>query len=127
MQLKTVKQVFLIGGYYDLVLGLAFAAIYQPIYNHFQIELPNHPAYIQLPGLFIAVFGVGFLLVARDPQRHAGIIMLGVLMKLAFVIVVVGHRLTGGIPTLYLPFAAMDAVFAALFLAASRAVKTSAH
>jgi hypothetical protein len=107
---------------YDIVLGLAYGLAFRPIYARFGIALPNHDGYVQLPAALILVFGIGFWLVARAPERNRDLIKLGVLMKLAFCVVVFGHRLFASIPTMWLPFAVADLLFAIAFLAALRAL-----
>ena len=118
MSLKQVKALFLIGSIYDIFAGLGFALFFKPIYEMFNVELPNHAGYVQLCGLLIMIFGIGFYLVYKDPVRNLSLIMLGILMKAAFVIVVFGHTLLGSVPVLYVPFAGADLLFLLLFIAA---------
>lgn len=117
-----LRPLFLTAAIYDLVLGVVFGLGFRPIYSRFGIELPNHDAYVQLPAALIAVFGVGFWFVARDPVRHRGIVTLGVLLKLSFAGIVLAHRFTDGIPDLWVPFAVCDLLFAVAFLAALPAI-----
>jgi len=122
MMPNWIRPLFLVAGLYDLGLGLAFALGFRMVYERFGIALPNHDAYVQLPAALIAIFGLGFLMVWRDPVRNRNLIVLGVLLKLAFSGVVLFHRVTGGIPDLWVPFAVADAAFMLAFLAALRAV-----
>ncbi len=117
-----IRPLFVVAALYDLVLGLVFALGFRPIYARFGIALPNHDAYVQLPGLLIATFGIGFWFVSRDPVRQRAIIVLGVLLKLAFSGVVFYHRVFGSIPDMWVPFAVFDALFMVAFLAALRAL-----
>ncbi|MEO5617409.1 MAG: hypothetical protein ABIS67_06530 [Candidatus Eisenbacteria bacterium] len=117
-----VRPLFLAAAIYDLVLGLVFGLGFKAIYTRFGIALPNHDAYVQLPAAMIAIFGLGFWMVSRDPVRNRNLIVLGVLLKLAFSGVVLGHRFFAGIPDLWVPFAVADAIFMFAFLAALRAV-----
>lgn len=123
MSLKSVKTLFLVAGWYDLVLGVIFGLFFRPIYERFGSTLPNHDAYVQLPAILIAIFGIGFLMVSRGPQRNQSIIALGILMKLGFCGVVLGHVLFGSTIPFYIPFAVLDAVFAALFALANSELK----
>jgi len=123
MSLSVIKLLFLVAGLYDLILGLGFALFYQTIYGWFAIVLPNHAAYVQLPALLSMVFGIGFLLVAADPVANRGIIFLGVLMKVVYSALILGHWLSDQVPPLYVAFAVLDIVFAVLFITAFRALK----
>jgi len=126
MSLSTIRVIFLVAALYDIILGLSFSLWFKTVYQWFEIELPNHPAYVQLPGLLIAVLGVGFLFVFADPQQNRNIAFLGVLMKLDFTGVAFGHWLVGSIPTIYVILAVCDAIFALLFVAAYLSLKGSA-
>ena len=117
-----VRPFFVVAALYDVVLGLVFTFGSCRIFPRFGIALPNHDAYVQLPGLLIAIFGLGFWMVSRDPVRERSIIVLGVLLKLAFSGVVLYHRVFGSIPDMWVTFALADVLFMLGFLAALRAV-----
>lgn len=118
MKLQTTKKLFLAAGVYDLVLGLVFGLWFKCVYAYCGITLPNHDALIQLPAALIAIFGVGFLMVSRDPVRNRGIITLGILLKVAYVGIVGGHWLLASMPTIFVPWVVIDFVFLLLFVAA---------
>ncbi len=122
MSIRAIKTLFLIGGIYDVVLGVVFCLFFKPIYNLYSAALPNHDGYIQLPALLIAVFGIGFFYVAKDPVKNSAIIVMAILMKLVYIAVVVGHKLLGDMPGPYLPFAVMDMVFVILFVSACTSI-----
>jgi hypothetical protein len=126
MSLGWIRLLFLVAAVYDIVLGVGFALCFKPVYEWFGIELPNHPAYVQLPGLLIAIFGVGFLFVSASPLRNRSIVVLGILMKLTFSGLTFGHWLFDSIPVVYVVFAICDALFAVLFIAAYLALKRNA-
>jgi hypothetical protein len=121
---NAIKAVFTVAAVYDFVLGAVFGLFYRPIYQYAGSVLPNHPGYVQLPALLIMTFGVGFWMVAANPERNAAIIPLGILMKASFCLVVFGHLLFGRSIPFYIPFAVIDLIFAVLFLAAYRSVQT---
>jgi hypothetical protein len=120
---RWVRPLFVLAALYDIVLGLVFFFAFGPIYAHFVIPLPNHNAYVELPAALTAIFGLGFALVARDPQRNRDIIRLGILMKLAFSLIVLSYAIRGAIPGMWVPLAWIDLGFAIAFIAADRAVR----
>jgi len=122
MRTEWVKPLFVVAALYDLVLGTVFALGFKIILPRFGVPLPNHDAYLQLPAALIAIFGIAFWFVARDPARNRDIIKLGVLLKLAFSGIVLAHYARGTMPPMWVPFAVADLVFMAAFLAALRAV-----
>lgn len=120
MKREHVRPLFRLAALYDIVLGLVYGLAYRTIYAKFAIALPNHDAYVQLPAALILVFGVGFWFVSRAPGRNRDLIRVGVMMKLAFSAIVFGHFLLGSIPTMWVPFAAIDLLFAIAFVMALR-------
>ena len=123
MRTEWVKPLFVFAAVYDLVLGIGFALFFKSILPRFQVPLPNHDAYVQLPAALIAIFGIGFWYVARDPRRNRDLIQLGVLLKLAFAGIVLAHYAAGTMPLMWVPFAVADLVFMAAFLMARGALK----
>lgn len=118
MRAEWIRPVFVVAAVYDFVLGIVFAAGFKSILPRFQVPLPNHDAYVQLPAALIAIFGIGFWYVSRDPIRNRDLIRMGVLLKLAFSGIVLGHFLAGTMPVMWVPFAVADLVFMVLFIAA---------
>lgn len=123
MRTEWVRPLFLLAAGYDLVLGVVFAVGFRSILPRFQVPLPNHDAYVQLPAALIAIFGIGFWYVARDPMRNRDLIRLGVMLKLAFSGIVLGHYFAGTMPAMWVPFAVADLAFMAAFLMALSALK----
>jgi hypothetical protein len=123
MSIKGIKTVFLVAALYDIILGIVFGLFFKQVYNSFGTELPNHAGYIQLAAAFILTFGIGFYFVYKDPVRNRAIVTLGVLMKLGFVVVVLGHLLIDSVPSFFIPFALMDIVFLLLFMYTQTAIK----
>jgi len=112
MSLKTIKAIFLISAWYDILLGIIFGLFFKPIYQSFGVELPNHAGYIQLSALYIFVFGIGFYLIYKNPVQ-----------KLAFFVVAIGHLVLDTIPSIYIPFAILDILFVLLFVPAYLGLK----
>jgi hypothetical protein len=113
-----IRPLFVVAAIYDLVVAAVFVLAYKTIYAMFGITLPNHAGYVHLPAALIFIFGIGFWFVSRDPVRNRDIIKLGALMKLAFAGVIFGHLIFGAIPAMYVPFAVLDLLFFAAFVAA---------
>ena len=122
MKASWIRPLFVFAGLYDIVLGAVFFIAYKTIYARFNIELPNHEAYVLLPAALIAIFGLGFWMVAGAPQQNRNIVALGILMKLAFAGIVLNFAFRNAIPAMWVPFAWIDAAFMLAFIAAFRAL-----
>ena len=124
MKREWIRPLFYVAALYDIVLGAAFVAVFKPVMTHFNVPLPNHDAYVQLPAAMIAIFGVGFWFVARAPERNRDIIKLGIMLKLAYAGIILAWYARGMMPVMWVPFAWADLAFMVLFVAALRALRT---
>ena len=62
------------------------------------MPLPNYPALMQCIGMFVGVYGIGYLLVAIDPVRYGPFAWIGLLGKLLGPIGFVWSAATGRLP-----------------------------
>jgi len=127
MKRDWIHPLFLIAAVYDFGLGVIVLAMYPAIYTYFGIAPPNHSAYVELPAALVTIFGVGFWMVSRDPWRNRDIIKLGILLKLAYAGIVLGHAARGAMPGLWIPWAWADLAFAAAFVLALRTLGRNAE
>ena len=126
MNTKWIKTLLWVASLYDLILGVFSLLFFKTFYAWLSIELPNHDGYVQFPAALVAIFGIGFAMAARAPERNVNIIILGALLKLAYSATVLGHFFLGSIPILWVPFAWIDLVFLVLFLAALKTLNRPA-
>ena len=122
MTREWIRPLFLVAAVYDILLGLAFLVAFRPIYAAFGVTLPNHDAYVLFAAALVAIFGIGFYFVARNPERNRDIIKLGILLKLSYAGIVLAYSFRHEIPTMWVPFAYADLLFMIAFLAALRAL-----
>ena len=116
------KPFFLIAGLYDVLLGVAFFVFGEQILEWVGMELPPHIAYIQLAAVFIAVQGLSYLLVWVDPPRFMGLVIIGVVYKLAYSGLALWYLIIGELPNdFFIPWALIDIIFLVGFLLFLRA------
>ncbi len=79
---KRSDAVFVMG-FYNVVAGVVFFFLYGQIFKLFGIEAytPAHAPAIQIPCLFLVVFGIGYLLASRDLVRNRALLFVGVLQN----------------------------------------------
>ena len=114
------KPLFFIAALYDGVLGAAFVLFWSSIFEHFNITPPNHPGYVQFPGLLLIIFGLIFLRIAGDPEANRNLIPYGIALKIAYSGLVFRYALTSGVPTMWIWCAWIDVAFLLLFVVAMR-------
>lgn len=78
------RSFFLVAALYDLILGLAFFILYEPLFAALGIALPNNTSYIHLTAAFVFVQGIGYWFVYQAPNENLGIVKLGVVYKAVF-------------------------------------------
>ncbi|MFC1594595.1 hypothetical protein ACFL38_04640 [Candidatus Omnitrophota bacterium] len=120
---KWIKPLFTFAGLYDFILGALFVLAPINIFVLVGVEPPNHIGYIQFPALLLVVFGIMFFAIARDPEANRNLIPYGILLKISYCTVVFSHAATRTIPDMWIPFAWIDVLFLAAFIAAIRALK----
>jgi hypothetical protein len=118
MKREWIRPLFVVAGLYDFLLGVVFALAWRSMYTRFNVTFPNHPGYVMVPALLIAIFGVGFWFVAQAPERNRDIIKLGILLKLAYAVPVLMYHFQGRIPPMWVPFAWIDLAFMVTFILA---------
>ena len=121
---KWVGALFVIAAIFDGVLGLFFLVAPDLPFEWFNVTPPNHVGYVQFPAALLIVFALMFAAVAYNPTGNRNLIPYGILLKLAYCSVAVGHWVVSaqGIPNFWKPFVVVDLVFLLLFVLAWTAI-----
>lgn len=69
-------------GIYNLLWGAAVILLPYALFDLTGAERPNYPQIWQCVGMVVGVYGVGYLIAARDPMRHWPIVFIGLLGKI---------------------------------------------
>lgn len=72
-----MPRLLFVAGAYHLLFAVAAHAWPHLCFDWAGIPRPNHPVLWRAAGLISALFGVGFLIAARDPIRHWPLVLLG--------------------------------------------------
>lgn len=110
-----ISVVFGLAAIYDGVLGLVFLIAPLKVFDLAHVTPPNHAGYVQFPAAVLLIFGLMFAQIARDPNGHRGLILYGILLKVAYCGVAGGYWLKAGIPGMWKPFVIMDLIMGLLF------------
>lgn len=87
---------------YNLSAGLMMVFGHSATYALLGIGQPESNFPIQLVGVLVGLFGVGYYWVARDPLANRNVLLLGLLSKTLGSIVGLCHVATGGLPPRFL-------------------------
>ena len=113
---KVTKPLYMVAGVYDGILGIAFLLFPLAIFAMYEVEPPNHEAYVQFPALLLIIFAVMFFQIARDPVKNRGLILYGCALKVSYCSMVFWYQATSDIPEMWVPWAWADLVFLVLFI-----------
>jgi len=113
---KWIVPLFLFAALYDGVLGLLFLAAPYYVFDLCDVTRPNHPGYVQFPAALLLIFGLMFLVIARDPAGNRNLIPYGILLKVAYSSVTIWYWVTTELPHIWKPFAVIDVVMGVLFI-----------
>ena len=112
----NARLLFSVAAIFNAVVGLAMLLSYDLMAPW--LGLPPRPTvWIHIVALIVLVFGYAYWRIARDPVRFREYVVLGIVGKLAFVVVIYGHFLAGDATAALATLVTADLVFAALFAA----------
>jgi len=100
-ELRGYRWFFLVAAAYDMLLGLAFFFLWQSVFDWIGMTLPPHVSYIQLPAVFVFIQGLGYAIVASDPLRNLGLVLIGIVYKGSYAALAAYYLLTDQIPAVF--------------------------
>jgi len=107
---------------YNIVVGAVFFFLYEQIFDLFGIGTytPARPPAMQVPCLFLVVFGIGYLCAFHDMVRNRALLFVGLLQNAAVAGLAVWYRIARPdlMHDIYLLPAGISALFAVMFLIA---------
>jgi hypothetical protein len=115
-KIGSIRVLFVLAGFYDGLLGLAFLAAGPALYGRFGVTPPNHWGYVQFPALLLIVFAIMFFAIAARPHARRELILYGIMLKISYCGVTLYHWLAGGLPGMWKPFTVADLTFLILFV-----------
>lgn len=77
-----LRLTLLIAGVYNILWGASVVLFPNWFFTVFGMSLPVYPSIWQCVGMIVGVYGVGYILAAKDPYRHWIIVLVGFLGKI---------------------------------------------
>lgn len=77
-----MRRWLIAAGIYNLLWGAWVILLPNSIFRLAGIEPLNYPQIWQCVGMIVGVYGIGYLIAARDPMRHWPIVLVGLLGKI---------------------------------------------
>lgn len=117
MSIEAWKKVFLSGAAFNWIVAAFFTVSPGYAFELLQLgDIPANPMWLALFIWLVAVFGLGYFLVGRDPTPRRDIALLGLVGKLGVVVIVVGYWLSGHTSTIFTILVGGDLAYSILFL-----------
>ena len=101
--LPWMRGLLRFAGCYNLLVGLNLLLFYHELFKTLGLAKPNPIMFVQLVGLLVGLFGVGYLMVARHPLENRNLLWLGLWSKALGCCLSFYHVAIGNLPTLYVP------------------------
>jgi hypothetical protein len=112
----NAKALFTVAAIFNAVVGLAMLLAYDPLVPWLGFP-PRPTVWIHIIALVVLVFGYAYWRIAMDPVKFREYVVLGIVGKLAFVVVIYGHFIAGDATAALATLVTADLVFAGLFAA----------
>jgi hypothetical protein len=109
------RGLFAFAALFNLAVGGALLAAPARIAEQLGVSGPGAPFAIVMSGMLIAVFGIGYAIVARDPAGNRGIVWIGTIGKIGAATLGAMQYVAAIIPLSTFLLGMGDLVFAALF------------
>lgn len=119
------RPLFSIAALFNLVVGIPMLAAYPTVARLLQLEGPP-TVWFHIAAAIVVIFGFAYWSIARDPVKFRPYIVLGIVGKLAFVVVIYGHWLAGSVSGRTAVLVTGDLLFALLFVAYLRGSRVAA-
>lgn len=98
-----MKSLLYFAGAYNVLAGLGMFCLYHEGFKLLGLTKPELILPIQLVGLFVLLFGVGYVLVARNPLENRNVLLLGFLSKLLGSVFGLAYVARGDLPLVFIP------------------------
>jgi small multidrug resistance pump len=95
------RLLWFVGGY-NLLAGLGMLCLYHEGYKLLGVAKPEFNLPIQLVGVLVGLFGVGYWMVAAHPVENRNLLLLGFWSKLLGSLLGVYYVLAGKLPLFFL-------------------------
>jgi hypothetical protein len=109
------RVLFALAALYNLAVGGTMLATPGALAEQLNVEGAGAPFALMMSGLLIAMFGVGYALVARDPAGNRGIVWIGMIGKIGAAVLGTIQYQAGVVPLTTFALGMGDLVFVALF------------
>ncbi len=92
------RPVLMFAAVYNMLAGFAMLIFYHEGFAGLGLEKTSFNLPIQLVGMCVALFGIGYWIVSRNPVENRNVLLLGMLSKLIGPLLAVRYIMRGDLP-----------------------------
>lgn len=96
--MKAWRIFFVVAALFNAFGGVMGLLSFEKPFADAGLPAPNYPFFAQLLFIAVIIFGIGYAMVAADPLRNRGIVWLGLLSKIAGVVMTYWAVYQGQVP-----------------------------
>lgn len=115
MNIENIKKIYFIAFLYDFILGVSIFFFGAQLLPFFGVGLPDHFAYLDFSSVLVAIFGLMFYQIYKDPIKNMNLIPFGIYLKITYVGLVIYYMIVDDIAMVWKVFAVFDLIFFILF------------
>lgn len=119
---RYAARVFWTAGIFNIAVGASGFLVPDLTAQLMGIPRPANPVFMQMTSWLVLVFGIGYCLVARRPERNRDLMLVGIVGKLLVLPLMVAAWRRGDVQGGAVAASAADLVFAGLFFDVRRRV-----
>jgi hypothetical protein len=112
---RAWRILFVVAALFNFAAGLPPLLVPADAVANFGLPPSNNYLFVQLTGALVTVFGLGYLMVARDLSQR-GIVWMGAIGKALVVVLAVLYKMNGKMPDLAFALSVGDLIFVLAFL-----------
>ena len=99
---RWMRRLLRFAGTFNLFAGLGMIVLYHEGYRLFGVEKPEFVMPLQLTGVLVLLFGIGYHRVASQPRENYDLLLLGFLSKAGGSILGIYYVISGSLPLFFL-------------------------
>lgn len=92
------RIVLTVAAVYNMIAGFAMIVFYHEGFRGLGLEKTSFNLPIQLVGMCVALFGIGYWIVSRNPVENRNVLLLGMLSKAIGPLLAIRYILRGDLP-----------------------------
>jgi CDP-diglyceride synthetase len=92
------RNVLVFAAIYNLLAGFSMMVLYSEGFYALGLQKTSFNLPIQLVGMCVALFGIGYWIVSRNPVENRNVLLLGMLSKLIGPLLAVRYIMRGDLP-----------------------------